>query len=146
MFSFCLLTCLVSNNSHILLTGDVGKLVDVCARKTKHIRSKKNTVSEKRKLIIEKKTPSPEHAVLPKPEIGVSAEHETVVVKPVAPKKSRSRKKKESQREKGIVIREDTPKAARFPLVPAGDKGKEVMREPSRPAKRQKTIPLTELR
>ena len=57
----------------------MGKFADAFSRKPKHIRTKKNTLKENKKLIIEKKTPSSEHAALP--------ETETVVAEPVAPKK-----------------------------------------------------------
>ena len=106
----------------------MGKFADVCARKPKHIRSKKKTLAEKRKLITKKKTSFPEHAAFPESEI-VAAEHEIMIAEPAVPKKSRFHKKKEAQKEKGIVIREGTPEAAKSPLVQAGDKDKEIMRE-----------------
>ena len=96
----------------------MGKFSDACSRKPKHIRSKKNTLEEKKKLIIEKKTPSPEHATLPEPETGVA--------EPVVSKKPRVYRKKDSQKEKGVEIREVIPEASNFPLVPSGDKKKEV--------------------
>ena len=40
------------------------------------------------------------------------------------------------------MIREGSPEAANSSLVPAGDKGKKVVREPSPPTKRQKVMAI----
>lgn len=82
-------------------------------------RAKKEAVGEKRK-----KSLSPVHESLPEVEVAVA--------KPAVLKKSRYRKKNsDTPKEQGVVIREGPLEAFRSPLVPAGDKGKEVMREPS---------------
>ena len=106
----------------------MGKLTDVCLQKPS--RSKKNAREEKKKLT---KTPTPE------PEVTTTD--------PVALRVPRvHRKKKETQKVKGIVIVEGTPEARKSPSIPAGDKGKGIMHEPSPPPKRQKLNPPLEPR
>ena len=41
LFCLGLLTCFVSNNLHLLFVGDMGKLSEVCDKKSKVIRSEK---------------------------------------------------------------------------------------------------------
>lgn len=66
-----------------------------------------------------------------------------MAAEPTVPKKSRYRKKKkDTQKEKGVVIRESSPEVAKSPLVSAEDKGKEIVREPSPPTKRQKVTSI----
>ena len=94
---------MLTNSLHFF-AADMGKLASVCAMKPpKNVRPKKSTVGEKRK-----KSPSPVHESLP--ELGdVSAKHEQNIVEPAAPRKSKSRRKKDTHKEKAIVIRESTP-------------------------------------
>ena len=109
----------------------MGKLTDVCLKKPS--RSKKNDREEKKNFTVEKKTPTP------KPEVTAAD--------PVAPKvPTVHRKKKETSKEKGIVIVEGTPEARKSPSIPAGDKGKGIMHQPSPPPKRQKINPHLEPR
>ena len=44
------------------------------------------------------------------------------------------------------MVREGTPEVVQPPLVPTGDKGKEVVQDPPPLAKRQRTIPPVEPR
>ena len=72
---------------------------------------------------------------------------EPTEVGPAAPKSSRVLKKKlEPRRDKGIVIDEGAleREARKSPQIAPGDKGKEVLREPSRPPKKQKPNPTSE--
>lgn len=128
MFGYFSLTCLISGKSYISLAGDMGRLADAAARKPKG-RSKKTTRGEKRKLDTKGKYPSPEHvsdpehdhdAAIPEPEVAKMPE------KPKAPKT------KEASKENGIFIREGVP-PIQSTLAPVGDKGKDVLEEPSPP-------------
>lgn len=76
----------------------------------------------------------------------MAAEHENAIVEPAAPNKSRARKKKDVQKEKCVEIREVIPEAGNSPLIPSGDKGKEVLEDPSPPVKRQKMMVTPEPR
>ena len=71
----------------------MGKLSEVCDKKPKVLRSKKHVVGGKIKYDDKNKTPSLEHAALPKLEVAVP-EPEVTAVEPTVPKKSRYRKKK----------------------------------------------------
>ena len=138
MLSRFSLTFFVSDNLCVFLVGDMGRFADAALRKRKRVRSKKDTLEEKKKLGAKSKTPSPDHAALP--------EHEVVVAEPAAPKKSRVLRKKDAQKEKGIVIKEPTPEVRDSPLVASGDKGKGISEQSSPPAKMQKTTEVSEPR
>ena len=75
------------------------------------------------------------------------AQSEPTEMGPAAPKSSRVPKKRlEPRRDKGIVIDEGAleREARKSPQIAPGDKGKEVLREPSRPPKKQKPNPPSE--
>ena len=107
----------------------MGKLSDVCLKKP--LKSKKQPQEEKE---TEERRKSP---LQPEPtEMG-----------PAAPKSSRVPKKKlEPRRDKGVVIVEGVlePEARKSPQIAPGDKGKGVLRETSRPPKKQKPNPPSE--
>ena len=75
------------------------------------------------------------------------AQSEPTEMGPAAPKSSRVPKKRlEPRRDKGIVIDEGAleREARKSPQIAPGDKGKEVLREQSRPPKKQKPNPPSE--
>ena len=61
----------------------------------------------------------------------------------VAPRKSKSRRKKIAHQEKALVIREGTLEVVRSPPVPAGDKVKKVVKDVLPPSKKQKNHPFS---
>ena len=105
----------------------MGKLTVVCLNKPS---TSKKHAREEKKNVEEKKPP---------------LESEVVVADPAAPRVPRvHRKKKGTHKEKGVVIVEGAPGAKKSPLIPAGDKGKGILHEPSPPPKKQKLNPSVE--
>lgn len=103
-FTFILLTCLGANKLFALFATHMGKLASVCAMKPlKTVRPKKSTAGEKRK-----KSPSPVHGSLLELK-DATVEPDQNITEPVAPKKSKSQRKKSTHQEKAIVIRKGTP-------------------------------------
>ena len=107
--------------------ADMGKLTAVAFDKPsmskKHAREEKKSTKEKK----------------------TSPELEVATGDPAAPKVPKvKRKQKGPHKEKGIVIYEGVPEAKKSPLIPAGDKGKGVLHEPSPPPKKQKLNPPAE--
>ena len=90
-------------------------------------------LGRRRKVNCGKENPTSEHVALPEPE--------GAIVVPDAPKVPRVHMKRESRKDKGIVIVEGTPEAKKSPSIPTEDKGKNPMQDPSIRPKKQKLNP-----